>query len=69
MARQTDNANIMREIFTAELRANTKFTAGVEQGRFQRRIAERLPQFVTVSGQIVVILRRGQLRDLQRLIR
>ena len=61
VTRQTNDANIMSEIFTSKLRTNTKLLTGLEQHFFQLNITECLSLLVSAGGQIVVIFRRGQL--------
>ncbi|STF44651.1 Uncharacterised protein [Escherichia coli] len=55
MTRQTNDANIMSEIFTPKLRTNTKLLTGLEQYFFQLNITECLSLLVSAGGQIVVI--------------
>ncbi|MNI51232.1 hypothetical protein D3C73_1059440 [compost metagenome] len=55
VAWQANDANVVREVFTAKLCANTKLAAGIEQRRLQCGIAERLTQFVAAGWQVIVI--------------
>lgn len=50
MTWQTDNANVVREVFTAKLRAKTEFLGLFQQFLFQLDIAERLTMFVPSVG-------------------
>ncbi|CST12086.1 Uncharacterised protein [Shigella sonnei] len=53
---QTDNANVVREVFTAKLRAKTEFLGLFQQFLFQLDIAERLTMFVPFRRQFIVIV-------------
>ena len=57
VAWQTNNTNIMSEIFATKLSTNTKLLAGVEQCFFQFNIAECLSLLVSAGGQIIVVFR------------
>ncbi len=69
MARQADDTNIVREIFTAELRAEAQIARLLQQLFFQLDIAERLTVFVTFARQAVVIFGRGEFNGFQRRFR
>ncbi len=53
---QTDNADVVREVFTAKLRAKTEFLGLFQQFLFQLDIAERLTMFVPFRRQFIVIV-------------
>ena len=57
MARQADDANIVSEIFTAELRTEAEVLSCELQLIFQLNIAEGLAVLVAFGRQAVVILR------------
>lgn len=69
MARQAHHANIVREVFAAELRAQTQVLRFLQQFRFEFQIAERLAMLVAFGRQAIVILGRGQLDGFQRRFR
>ncbi len=56
MTWQTDNANVVREVFTAKLRAEREFLGLFQQFLFQLDIAERLTMFVPFRRQFIVIV-------------
>ena len=51
MARQADHADIVGEVFTAELRAEAEVLRFLEQFLFELNIAERLAVFVAFGWQ------------------
>ncbi|MNT81757.1 hypothetical protein D3C72_2213830 [compost metagenome] len=57
MARQADYANIVGEIFPAELSAQAQILRFQQQFLLQLNIAERLAVFVTFCRQAVVVAR------------
>ena len=56
MARQAHDANIVGEVFAAELRAETEVLRLHQQFLFQLNIAEGLTMFVAFGRQAVVVL-------------
>ena len=61
MARQADDADIVGEVFAAELCAETEVLRLHQQFLLQLNIAEGLAVFVAFGRQFVVIVGRGQL--------
>lgn len=66
MARQADHADIVCEVFTAELRAEAEVLRFLEQFLFELNIAERLAVFITFRRQRVVVARGSELHGFQR---
>lgn len=54
MARQTDHADIMGEVFPAKLRAQAEVLCFLKQFLFELNITERLTVFVAFGGQRVI---------------
>lgn len=69
MTRQANYANIVGEIFPAELGAEAKFLRFFQQFLFQAEIAECLAVLVTFRRQRVVIVGAGELNGFQRAFR
>ena len=66
MARQTDHANIVREVFPAELRAKAEVLRFLKQFLLKLDVAERLAVFVAFGWQRIVVAGRSQLDGFQR---
>ncbi|SBF33688.1 Uncharacterised protein [Klebsiella variicola] len=69
MTRQTDHADIVGEVFPAELRAEAKVLRFQQQFLLQLHIAERLAMLVTFGRQAIVVFGGGQLHGFQRRFR
>lgn len=69
MTRQANYANIVGEIFPAELGAEAKFMRFFQQFLFQVEIAECLAVLVTFRRQRVVIVGAGEFNGFQRAFR
>ncbi|KEP72116.1 hypothetical protein HR12_28310 [Microbacterium sp. SUBG005] len=66
MARQTDHANIVREVFPAELRAKAEVLRFLKQFLLKLDVAERLAVRIAFGWQAIVVARRGELDVFQR---
>ncbi len=51
-----DHADVVREVFTAKLRAKAEFLGLFQQFLFKQDISERLTMFVPFGRQFIVIV-------------
>ena len=65
MARQADDANVMAEIFAAELRADAEILRQLVDFRLHIQIAESVGVFAAFGRQAIEIARRGELDRLE----
>ncbi len=63
---KADDAHIVAEVFTAELRADAQCTGHLKYFLLHRQIAERLAVNTALGWQAVQVVRRGQLDGFQR---
>src|SRR5690606_41687534 len=66
VARQTDHANVVREVFPAELRAKAEVLRFLKQSLLEVDVAERLAVRIAFGWQAIVVARRGELDGFQR---
>ena len=69
VTRQANHADVVGEVFAAELRAKAEILRFQQQLLLQLNIAERLAVLVTFGGQAIVVARGGQLHGFQRRFR
>ena len=65
---QTDDAYIVSEVFTTELRTKTYFMSFCQHFFLQFYIAESTTVFITCSGQFIVVMGRSQFHGQQILL-
>ena len=65
MTRQTNYADVVSQVFSTELCTQANFVCFVQQLLFKVNVAEGTSCFVASSGQVVVVLNRGQLNSEQ----
>ena len=61
VAGQTDHANVVSHVFTAELSAQADVLCSFKQRFFEFEVTESTARFVTRGGEVVVEVRRSQL--------
>ena len=68
VARQADNADVVAEVFTAKLCAETNVVGFAQEFLFEFQVAEGAARLIARCGQVVVIVGRGELDGEQVLL-
>src|SRR6185436_14119818 len=68
VAGQADDAYVVAEVPPAELRADPEVAGQLEHGRLELEVTEAVRGHRAVPGQVVEVLRAGQLGRLERVL-
>src|SRR5439155_26878004 len=67
--RQPDDAHVVAEVLSAELRSDPRALGDLEHGSLEVDVAEAATETVALRRQRVEVVRRRELRDLERVLR